>query len=138
MDYITGAKESQMIRVLLADHDPMVRRGLRMRLALEQDIELVGEASSGAEALCIAQALVPDVVILSVELSPMGGMEATRQLRILVPCAAVVMLSFRNDPATRARAYGAGVAAFVEKRGSIEPLLQVLRSLQRPNCAPPL
>lgn len=129
MDYITGTEESQVIRVLLADDDAMVRRGLRMRLALEQDIELVGEAGSGSEALCIAQALVPDVVIMSVELSPMDGIEATRQLRVLVPRAAVVMLSLQDDPATRTRAQSAGVAAFIEKRGSIEPLLQVLRSL---------
>lgn len=118
-----------MIRVLLADHDPMVRRGLHMRLALEQDIELVGETGSGPEALCMAQTLLPDIVILSVELSRVDGIEATRQLRILVPCALVVMLSLHDDPATRDQAKAAGAAAFVEKRGSIEPLLAVLREL---------
>jgi NarL family two-component system response regulator YdfI len=129
MDYITGKKESQVIRVLLADDDPMVRRGLRMRLDLEQDIELVGEAGSGPEALCMAQGLIPDVVIMSVELSRMDGIEATRQLRLLVPRAVVIMLSFQDDPATRAQAHKAGAAAFVEKRGSIEPLLEILRRL---------
>jgi len=127
MDYITAEGESQVIRVLLADNDPMVRRGLRMRLALEQDIEVVGEAGSGPEVLCMAQALIPDVVIMGVELSCMDGIEATRQLAILVPRAAVVVLSIHDDPATRAQA--AGAAAFVGKYGGIEPLLEVLRRL---------
>lgn len=129
MDYITGTKQSQVIRVLLAEDDPMVRRGLRMRLTLEQDIELVGEAGSGPEALCMAQSMIPDVVIMSVELSRMDGIEATRQLRVLVPRAVVIILSFQDDLATRAQAQEAGAAAFVAKRGSIEPLLETLRRL---------
>ena len=129
MDYITAEGESQVIRVLLADNDPMVRRGLRMGLALEQDIEVVGEAGSGPEVLCMTQALIPDVVIMGVELSCMDGIEATRQLAILVPRAAVVVLSIHDDPATRAQAQAAGAAVFVGKYGGIEPLLEVLRRL---------
>jgi two-component system response regulator DesR len=138
MDYITGRTESQVIRVVLADDDPMVRRGLHMRLALEHDIELVGEAGSGPEALCIAQALGPDIVVMSVELNQMDGIEAMRQLRILVPRTMVVLLSSRDNPALRAQAREAGAAAFVEKRGSVEPLLAALRRLAaRPDTPPP-
>ena len=137
MDYTTGREESQTIRILLADNDPMVRRGLRMRLALEPDIELVGETGSGPEALCMAQALNPDVVLASVDLSRMDGIEVTRQLRVLVPRAVVVMLTFQDDADTRARAEAAGVAALVEKRGGVELLLEVLRRLaERPARSP--
>ncbi len=136
MDYITGTEESQVIRVLLAGNDPMVRRGLGMRLALEQDIELVGEAGCGPEALCMARAPIPDVVVLGVELPRMDGIEAARQLRVLAPRAILVMLSFQDGPATRALAQAAGAAALIEKRGDIEPLLEALRCLAaRPDRA---
>jgi DNA-binding NarL/FixJ family response regulator len=118
-----------VIRVLLADDYPMVRRGLRMRLALEPDIEVVGEASSGTEALCIAQALAPDIVIMGVALPLMDGIEATRQLCILLPETAVVILSIHDDPATKAQAQAAGAAAFIEKRGGVAPLLDAIRRI---------
>lgn len=118
-----------MVRVLLADEHAMVRRGLRMRLALEQDIEVVGEASSGPEALCLAQALAPDVVIMGVELPLMDGIETTRQLHILAPETAVVILSIRDDRETKAQARAAGAAAFVEKHGGVALLLDAIRHL---------
>jgi NarL family two-component system response regulator YdfI len=120
-----------VIRVLLADNYPMVRKGLRMRLALEQDIDVVGEASSGPEALCLAQALAPDIVIMGVELPLMDGIEATRQLRIMAPETAVVMLSIHDDAATKARARAAGAAAFVEKHGGVALLLDTIRRIAK-------
>jgi DNA-binding NarL/FixJ family response regulator len=118
-----------VIRVLLADDYAMVRRGLWMRLALEEDIEVVGEAGSGPEVLCMVQALAPDIVIMNVELPLMDGIEATRQLRILAPQTAVVMLSIHDDPATKDRAQAAGAAAFVEKRGGVALLLDAIRHI---------
>jgi len=118
-----------VIRILLADEYPMVRRGLRMRLALEGDIEVVGEGSSGPETLCLAQALAPDVVIMGIELPLMDGIEATRQLHILAPETAVVILSIRDDRETKAQAQAAGAAAFVEKHGGVALLLAAIRRI---------
>jgi DNA-binding NarL/FixJ family response regulator len=115
-----------VIRILLADEYAMVRRGLRMRLALEQDIEVVGEASNGPQALCLAQALAPDIVIMGVELPLMDGIEATRQLRILAPETAVVILSIRDDRETKTQAQAAGAAAFIEKQGGVARLLAAI------------
>ena len=116
-----------MIRVLLVDDQPAVRRGLLMRLRLEPDMQIVGEASTGREALALAQTLTPDVVLLDIEMPVMGGIEATTALRAVVPQSAVVILSIHTDRQTRMRAQAAGAVAFVEKRGTTEILLAAIR-----------
>jgi DNA-binding NarL/FixJ family response regulator len=116
-----------MVRVLLVDDEPAVRRGLRARLQLETDIQVVGEASTGREALAVAQTLMPDVVLMDVEMPEMDGIEATAALRTVVPHSAVVMLSMHDDAQTRGRSLAAGAVAFVEKRGVTESLLSAIR-----------
>ena len=116
-----------MIRLLLVDNQSVVRRGLRMRLLLEPDIQIVGEAGTGREALSLAQALSPDVVLMDVEMPDMDGISTTTTLRATVSQSAVVMLSIHDDPPTQARARAAGAVAFVEKRGRTEDLLAAIR-----------
>ena len=116
-----------MIRLLLVDDQPAVRRGLRIRLHLEPDIQIVGEASTGGEALSMVQALSPDVVLMDVEMPEMDGIEATAALRMADPRSAVVILSIHDDMQTRARAQAAGAVAFVEKRGATDRLLAAIR-----------
>ena len=116
-----------MIRVLLVDDQPVVRRGLRVRFHLEPDMQIVGEASTGREALTLAQTLSPDVVLLDIEMPGMDGIEATAALRTVVPQSAVVILSIYTDRQTRMRAQAAGAVAFVEKRGTTETLLVAIR-----------
>jgi len=116
-----------MIRVLLVDDQAVVRRALRGRFQLEADIEVVGEASSGSEALVLAQSLTPDVVLMDVEMPEMDGIAATAALRRVIPQSAVVMLSIHDDAPTRERALAAGAVALVEKRGATETLLAAIR-----------
>jgi len=116
-----------MIRMLLVDDQAVVRRGLRVLFHLEPDLEIVGEASSGGEALALAQALTPDVVLMDIEMPEMDGIELTAALRRVVPQSAVVILSIHDDTQTRARAQAAGAVAFVEKRGATDALLAVIR-----------
>ncbi len=120
-----------MIRLLLVDDQPEVRRGLGLRLHLEPDIQIVGEASTGREALSKVEALSPDVVLMDVEMPGMNGIEATTALRAAASTSAVVMLSIHNDPQTRGRAQAAGAVAFVEKRGAIDSLLAAIRHAAR-------
>jgi DNA-binding NarL/FixJ family response regulator len=119
--------EDVMIRVLLVDDQQVVRRGLRLRFHLEPDIQIVGEASSGKEALSLAQKLAPDVVLMDIEMPEMDGIETTAALQAVVPKSAVVILSTHDDARTRAQAQAAGAIAFVEKRGTIEMLLTAIR-----------
>lgn len=118
-----------MIRVLLVDDQSVVRRGLRMRLALEPDLRVVGAARSSEEALRLARTTVPDIVVMDVDMPGMDGVQAIQQMRDLMPSCAVVVLTMREDRVTRARALAAGAQAFVEKRGGAEPLLQEIRRL---------
>ena len=134
-DYTIAAKASlvwgisKMIRVLIVDDQPAVRQGLRMRLAAEPDLEVVGEAADGEVALSCAQALCPDVVLMDVEMPHMDGIAATDTLRKLCPSTAVIVLSMYDDARTRARAEDAGAAAFVAKSLPTDTLLATIRQV---------
>jgi DNA-binding NarL/FixJ family response regulator len=119
--------EDIMIRLLLVDDQPSALRGLRIRFQLEPDIEVVGEASTGREGFVLAQTLMPDVVLMDIEMPDMGGIEATAALVTIAPQSAVVILSIHTDRQTRMRAQTAGAVAFVEKRGTTDTLLAAIR-----------
>ena len=119
--------DKKTIRVLLVDDQPAVRQGLRIRLVLESDVEVVGEAGDGAEAISLAQSLRPDVILMDVRMPGVDGISTARTLRAVAPEGAVVILSFYDDARTRARAEEAGVAAFVAKHKVEETLLAAIR-----------
>lgn len=119
------------IRLLLVDDEPAIRRGLRMRLALESDVEVVGEAADGAAALKQVQRLAPEVVLMDVEMPGLDGIAATSELRASASGPAVVMLSMHDDAATVARALAAGAAAFVAKHSIDSALLTAIRRAAR-------
>ena len=119
--------EDIMIRVLLVDDQTVVRRGLRLRFQLESDMQVVGEASTGREAFTLAQTLMPDVVLMDIEMPGMDGIETAAALVTVVPQSAVVILSIHVDMQTRERAQAAGAVAFVEKRGVTDTLLSAIR-----------
>jgi len=114
------------IRILIVDDQPAVREGLRLRLSLEPELEVVGEAGDGAEAIALAGSLRPDVVLIDVKMPGTDGIEVTAALKVVVREIAVVMLSLYDDIETRRRAKEAGVAAFVAKH-RMEELLAVIR-----------
>lgn len=120
------------VRVLIVDDGPTIRRGLRMLLALEPDLEIVGEAASGAEAVRAVGALRPDVVLLDIELPDKDGVAATAAVRAAIPGTAVIVQSLHEDGPTRARALAAGAAAFVGKGTGEAELLTAIR-----RCGPP-
>ena len=118
-----------MIRVLLVDDQAVVRRALRARFQLEPDLQVVGEASAGREALTLAQTLMPDVVLMDIAMPAMDGIETTAALHQTVPQSNVVILSISGDAQTREQAQAAGAVAFVEKRGATETLLSAIRQV---------
>ncbi len=87
-----------MIRVLLVDDHEMVRMGMAAYLSTEEDIEVVGEASSGEEGVRLAQELSPDVILMDLVMEGIGGVEATRRVREVCPsCKVIVLTSFIDD-----------------------------------------
>jgi DNA-binding NarL/FixJ family response regulator len=118
---------TRIIRLLLVDDEPAVRRGLKMRFALEPDFEVVGEAGSVAEAISLTQALRPDVILMDVEMAGMDGILAIATLHQAAPHSAVVIFTLYDDAAMRARAREAGAAALVAKHQTVETLLAAIR-----------
>ena len=124
---------SSVITLLVVDDQPSVRRGLRMRLALEPDLKTLGEASNGLEALTAVQALAPDVVVMDVDMPHLDGIAATATLADVAPRTAVVILSIHDDEGTRQRARAAGAVAFVAKQAGDLALLEAIHAAaQRP------
>jgi two-component system nitrate/nitrite response regulator NarL len=118
-----------MIRVLIVDGQAEVRWGLRMRLAIEPDMAVAGETGKAGEALTLAQALNPDVIIVDIGLPGVEDVNIIKRLRAVAPAAAVVVLTLHSDADTRAQAYEAGAQAFLEKHGGAADLVQAIRRL---------
>jgi len=117
----------KQIRILLVDDQRTVRRGLMMRLALEPDITVIGEAEDGDEAIAAAVELDPDVLVMDYEMPHMNGIEATKALAASGSRCRVVMLSIHDNVAVKSAARGAGVCAFVCKQEPSESLLAAIR-----------
>jgi two-component system NarL family response regulator len=109
------------------DYQQAIRRGLKMRLALEEDLEVVGEAGDATEAIPLARALRPDVIVMDVEMPEERGVETIQRLRAAAPWSEVVIFTLRDDAATQERIRVAGAAAFVAKHQTEETLLVAIR-----------
>jgi DNA-binding NarL/FixJ family response regulator len=119
---------SRTIRILLVDDQPSVLRGLRMRLGLEDDLEVVGEAYDGAQAVDLVSTQRPDVILMDIEMPVMDGITATRRIARAHPGCAVVVLSLHDDWATRELAHEAGAATFVAKHEIDRTLTDAIRT----------
>jgi len=118
------------LRVLLADDHEIVRQGLICLLREMPDIEVVGEASNGREAVDLAYQLRPDVVIMDVAMPVMSGVEATRQIKGCLPQVRVVALSMYQEADTVEKMSQAGAESYVLKTAPSEDLLSAIRGSQ--------
>lgn len=118
-----------MIKILLVDDDPNIRRGVRMRLALEPDFSVVGEAGDGWEALRLARELQPDVVVMDIRLPSLDGLSAAERLRSSQPSCAIIILTLYDEPFNRQRAEQVGAAAFIPKHKTDGQLVNTIRNV---------
>jgi len=116
------------IRLLLVDDHAVVRTGLRMLLEGEADMEIVGEAGTGAGALTAVETLRPDVVLMDIGLPDQSGIDATRAIKRLIPTTAVVALTIHEDEEYFFRMLEAGATGYVPKRAAPEELLTAIRT----------
>ncbi|WP_455357431.1 response regulator [Streptomyces sp. SYSU K217416] len=117
------------IRVLLVDDHQVVRRGLRTFLEVQDDIEVVGEASDGAEGIARAEELRPDVVLMDIKMPGTDGIEALRKLRELANPARVLIVTSFTEQRTVVPALRAGAAGYVYKDVDPDALAGAIRSV---------
>jgi DNA-binding NarL/FixJ family response regulator len=114
------------MQVLLVDDEPSVRQGLRMRLDLEPDLCVVGEAGDGLAAIQAVQALGPDVVVTDIHMPRMDGITMIEWLREIAPSVAVIVLTVYDHQEVRERAHAAGATAFICKQEDVEHLIDAI------------
>ena len=115
-------------RLLLVDDHAVVRSGLRMLLGNENDVEIIGEAGTAAEALASAADLKPDVVLMDIGLPDKSGIEATRDIKAQFPEVAIVALTIHEDEEYFFKMLEAGASGYVPKRAAPEELLTAIRA----------
>ena len=123
------AKEDQ-VRVLIVDDHALFRRGLQIVLEGEPDIEVVGEASDGHEALERAERTSPDVVLMDVRMPKRRGIEATRAIKEVLPSTKILMLTDSDEEADLYEAIKAGASGYLLKEISIEEVANAVRQVQ--------
>ena len=119
----------EAIRILVADDHPLFREGVVHSLAAEPDFAVVGQASSGEEALRLARELLPDVVLLDVGMPGWGGIVAAEKIATACPAAKIVMLTVLEDEDKLLASFKAGARAYVLKGVSAHDLAAVVRSV---------
>jgi DNA-binding NarL/FixJ family response regulator len=115
------------VRLLIADDHEVVRTGIRSLLA-HTDLEVIGEAASGPEAVRLARELQPDVVLLDIRMSDGDGLAALEQLRQEAPDSKVVVLSTYDNPTYMARAHALGASDYLLKGATVEQLVATIHA----------
>lgn len=124
----------QKITVLLADDHTVVRQGLRALLVAEGDMEIVGEAETGRQAVVMAKKLLPDVVVMDIAMPLLNGLEATRQITRQLPDTKVLVLSSYSDDEYVQQLTDAGASGYLVKQTAANDLLKAIREAKRGNA----
>jgi two-component system NarL family response regulator len=119
------------LRVLIVDDHELFRRGLDLVLGAEPDLDVVGEAADGGEAIERAAELQPDVVLMDVRMPGLGGIEATRRIRSAQPATRIVMLTSSEDEEDLFASVRAGASGYLLKEVSIEEVADAVRAVAR-------
>ena len=119
------------IKVVIADDHAVVREGVRLILSREPDIDIVGEAGNGREAIDLVAKTKPHVVVMDISMPEMGGIEATKRVKDAWPKVNVLALTMHEDESYVFQLLKAGASGYVLKRGAAQDLVQAIRSAAR-------
>jgi two-component system response regulator NreC len=119
------------IKIMLVDDHKIVRAGLRMLLQSQPDMEIIAEASSGAEALELVKDCQPDVILMDVTMEEMNGIEATRKLKSCCPNVSILALTIHEEEEYFFQMLSAGASGYIPKRAAPEDLLQAIQTVYR-------
>jgi DNA-binding NarL/FixJ family response regulator len=120
-----------MIKVLIADDHALVREGIIAFLKLCDDIEVIGEASDGIEAVNKTEKLKPDVVIMDINMPKLGGLEATLEIKRKTPDVKILVLTQYDDREYISRLLKAGVSGYILKKAGATELISAIRAVKR-------
>src|SRR5450631_3947747 len=123
--------KSAGIRIVIAEDQAQVRRGAAHLLSFEPDMEVVGQACNGVEAVELARVLRPDVVLMDLHMPIKGGVAATREIIGLLPATQILVLTTLDDDETVFEAVRAGAHAYLLKDAAEDELLETIRALRR-------
>jgi DNA-binding NarL/FixJ family response regulator len=129
----TAETREEPIKVLIVDDHALFRRGLQMVLEGEADIDVVGEASDGDEAVQRAQETLPDVVLMDVRMPKRTGIEATAAIKDALPITKILMLTISDEEADLYEAIKAGASGYLLKEISIEEVAGAVRMVHQGN-----
>jgi DNA-binding NarL/FixJ family response regulator len=124
---MAGTGSVETMRVVIVDDHPITRQGLRAAFALTESIDVVGEASSGEQAVILVDELLPDVVFMDIRMPGMGGLEATRIIRAQHPDVKVIVFSVDESRASVNEAIRSGVAGYLLKDVGADELERAAR-----------
>lgn len=125
---------SENLRILIAEDHQTVREGLKLILSGEKDMEVIGEAGGGREAIDLAERLRPDVVLMDVSMPELNGLVATAKLRRILPEIRILAVTRHNDAAYLTELLEAGVSGYVLKQSPSRELVNAVRAVARGDC----
>ena len=129
MSDTTTTDDAGTIRVLIADDQPLFRKGINAVLSDEPDIEVVGHAEDGDEAISMAEDTTPDVVLMDVRRPRMDGIEAAREIHDRVPSAKILMLTVSDEDQDLFEAIKSGACGYLLKEVSVEEVADSVRAV---------
>jgi DNA-binding NarL/FixJ family response regulator len=127
----TGLSNMKQITVLLAEDHAIVRQGLRLLVEMDGDIEIVGEAKTGREAVQMTSELRPEIVVMDIAMPSLNGLEATKQILKAFPATKVLILSAHSDPEYVEQVVKVGALGYLLKQSSGDILAKAIRDLHQ-------
>lgn len=119
------------VKLLVADDHKIFRQGIKKLLDEESDLQVVGEAADGREAVKKATELKPDVILMDIAMANLNGLEATKQIKKVLPDVKVIMLTMHKNEEYVLQSFQAGASGYILKEGAVEELVSAIRSIHQ-------
>lgn len=119
------------VKLLVADDHKIFRQGIKKLLEEEPDLQVVGEAADGREAVKKATELKPDVILMDIAMANLNGLEATKQIKKVLPDVKVIMLTMHKNEEYVLHSFQVGASGYILKEGAVEELVTAIRSIHQ-------